>query len=130
MFFRDTSYGWAVGTADLERGLLYATTDGGASWHRQSSSLEGALSDLCDVFFVSRSQGWAVGDANGPVVFVTGDGGAHWHKQLSKTADSFLQCVDFVDALHGWAAGYDPAIGAMGGPLLFATSNGGPPGAS
>ena len=125
VFFRDTSYGWAVGSADLERGLLYATTDGGASWHRQALSLQGRFADLCDVFFVSRSHGWAVGADNGPVIFVTTDGGAHWRKQLSQRTDSLLECVDFVDPLHGWAAGYDPAIGAMGGPLLFATSNGG-----
>ena len=40
VFFRDTSYGWRVGTADYERGLLYATTDGGASWQRQPLSLQ------------------------------------------------------------------------------------------
>jgi photosystem II stability/assembly factor-like uncharacterized protein len=125
VFFRDTSYGWVVGSADYERGLLYATTDGGASWHRQALSVQGVLADLCDVFFINRLQGWAVGGDNGPVIFATTDGGAHWHKQLSKTADSFLECVDFVDPLHGWASGYDPAIGASGGPLLFATSNGG-----
>jgi photosystem II stability/assembly factor-like uncharacterized protein len=104
--FGDAQTGWVMGTqygAWPDTGALCCyvrqTTDGGATWAPPASYV---TADLKDVSFVSRTQGWAVGE-NGTIM-VTADGGEAWTTQAPPVAAG-LNGVDFVDALTGWAVG-------------------------
>jgi hypothetical protein len=52
--FSDASHGWAVG----DGGTILATTNGGATWTKQSS---GTTNELNGVAFSDASHGWVVG---------------------------------------------------------------------
>ena len=70
--------GWAVG----DRGVIWHTDDGGATWRQQPSPVSCHLNA---VFFIDGRRGWAVGGESRPrkagsrgVVLRTDDGGATW----------------------------------------------------
>ncbi|HVC96656.1 MAG TPA: YCF48-related protein [Pirellulales bacterium] len=58
--------------------------------------------ELVDVAFVDPQRGWAVGDRG--AIWSTVDGGSHWRIQHSGVTCK-LECVQFLDAEHGWSAG-------------------------
>lgn len=117
--FSDRSTGWivgAVGDADDSRGVILATTDGGAHWRAQK--VPAGVKVLNKVKFVDDKRGWAVGSPG--VVLRTTDGGATWKKtQLAPKA--MLLDVDFVDRKYGWVCG---SI-AFGGDIGYRTTDGG-----
>jgi photosystem II stability/assembly factor-like uncharacterized protein len=79
--------------------------------------------DLVDVFFVDRQLGWAVGERG--VIWHTQNGGADWTLQESGV-DCRLECVQFVDAGHGWIAGGGTHPGTDGSwGCLLSTFDGG-----
>lgn len=79
-------------------------------WDRLNS---GVTSNLEDVFFISPSQGWAVGDLG--VILTTTDGGDTWTQQVSNVTID-LNAVFFTSATKGWA---------VGPSTLLTTENGG-----
>ena len=72
--FTDATHGWAVGAS----GTILATTDGGATWRKQTS---GTTANLSAVTFPDATHGWVVDD-NGTILATT-DGGAIWSVQRS-----------------------------------------------
>src|SRR6516225_2172886 len=74
--FTDANTGTAVGFG----GTILRTTDGGASWTRQSS---GTTETLLGVSFTDANTGTAVG--SGGTILRTTDGGASWTRQSSGT---------------------------------------------
>lgn len=98
--FVDAQTGWAVG----KDGLVLATRDGGAHWHRQTTPTSAMLAA---VHFVNSRQGWAVGES-GQIV-ATRDGGASWQLQPSGI-DLALNAVFFADELHGCAMGNNGSV--------------------
>jgi photosystem II stability/assembly factor-like uncharacterized protein len=107
--FADASHGWAVGA----QGLILATSDGGASWHTQTSSGP----HLWQVACVDARHVWAIGPA-GELVSTT-DGGASWHTSVvPSVAHSSFGGVGlaFADARRGWI---------VAGHLICRTSDGG-----
>ena len=117
--FSDRSTGWIVGAAgdaDDPRGVILATTDGGAHWRAQK--VPAGVKGLNKVKFVDDRHGWALGSPG--VVLRTTDGGASWKKtQLAPKA--MLLDVDFVDRKYGWVCG---SI-ALGGDIGYRTTDGG-----
>ncbi len=122
--FIDATHGWAVGGYSIVNdpmagsvAAIFATSDGGTSWHRQSLATDGQW--LHTVSFVNADDGWAVGtgsDMGGAgIVFATTDGGATWSPQSAGT-DWDLSGVTFVDATHGWLPE---------GSSIYATTDGG-----
>jgi photosystem II stability/assembly factor-like uncharacterized protein len=108
----DVNAGIAVGT----EGTILRTTDGGATWARQSS---GTTAVLYGVSFVNADTATVVGydgTTRLPVILRTTDGGATWTPQESGTNNS-LGGVFFVDANTGWAVG-------GGGTILHTTTGG------
>jgi photosystem II stability/assembly factor-like uncharacterized protein len=93
--FIDRLRGWIVG----ERGGVWHTADGGASWTRQDSATKERLRG---VDFLDADRGWIVGSWN--TVLATGDGGRSWTR-LTETAPIFPASVKFADALRGWMGG-------------------------
>ena len=64
--FTEASHGWAVG----DRGIILATTNGGATWSAQSS---GTNEQLNGVAFPDAAHGWAVA-RNGTILATTSGG--------------------------------------------------------
>jgi photosystem II stability/assembly factor-like uncharacterized protein len=102
VFFLDAQTGWAVG----ERGTILHTDDGGDTWQRQVSPVNG---DLRRIVFLDVQTGWIAGapqwlggwDKN--VLLRTDDGGRTWTEcPLPISTDS--QNIDFTwaDAHTGW----------------------------
>ena len=105
--FPDATHGWAVG----EGGAILATSNGGATWSKQTS---GTFATFWGVAFSDATHGWAVGE--GGRILATTNGGATWSAQTSGTSE-LLYDVAFSDATHGWAVG-------EGGTILATTDGG------
>ena len=58
--FINVQQGWAVG----DRGVIWHTADGGATWHEQPSN---TTVNLSAVTFIDAQHGWAVGGASRPL---------------------------------------------------------------
>ena len=125
--FVDASHGWAAGSTSVpddpmagSTGAIFATSDGGVSWHKQyKQSFTGDSEQMNTVSFVNADDGWAVGNGSdmggaGTIVATT-DGGAHWTAQ-SAGSDWDLSGITFVDAEHGWLP--------EGGSTYFTTDGG------
>jgi photosystem II stability/assembly factor-like uncharacterized protein len=107
--FLDENLGWVAGGT-----LVLRTVDGGLNW--TSSNTPTQL--LYDVYFVSPSKGWAVGQ-NG-FMAVTADSGTTWTSQNSNANNNALFAIQFISATEGWIVGG----GAIGqGPAIRYTNN-------
>lgn len=119
--FVDARNGWAVG----DRGVIWATRDGGQTWQRQVSGVRCPLRSVC---FLSPTQGWVAGGEAHPytgtssgVILSTRDGGKTWqpHRGISLP---MLRQIRFFDPQNGWAVGCGSALYPSG---AFATQSGG-----
>jgi photosystem II stability/assembly factor-like uncharacterized protein len=132
--FVDAERGWAVGNF----GVIIHTEDAGKTWVRQTvgspdaagtaAADEGAAADggaaaepapafdrlLNGVAFVSRTQGWIVGESG--VVLHTVDAGKTWTEQASNEWAPLYSPV-FLDEKRGYVSGSEGA--------LLATADGG-----
>jgi photosystem II stability/assembly factor-like uncharacterized protein len=120
--FIDSSNGWAVG----DRGVVWHTSNGGATWEEQPS---GVTFRLNSVFFLDSRRGWAVGGACRPyahatygVVLRTTNGGASW-TSVSGLVLPLLTGVKFFDANVGVAIGTGTSATHPSG--VFVTQDGG-----
>lgn len=96
--FADPDHAWVAG----EFGVILASTDGGQTWHGQTSGVE---ETLFGIFFADPQHGWAVGlDAT---LLRTTDGGISWQKQEIETPKGFSPALYDVGVLgnYGWAVG-------------------------
>lgn len=99
---------WRVGHA----GMIEFSSDGGASWSRQTSNL---LVDLTAGWAPSDKVCWIVGRAG--TILLTTDGGAHWatlHSPLNEDVGG----VRATDALHA-------TVWNLANTKVFETSDGG-----
>jgi len=96
--FADPDHAWAVG----EFGTILASSDGGATWQQQPSSVE---SSLFGVSFIDQQRGWAVGLE--ATLLTTTDGGTSWRKEVVETPKGFLLSLYDVQVRgnYGWAVG-------------------------
>lgn len=105
LHFVDSLYGWAAG----DSGAIVATTDGGTTWVSQRS---GVLTDIYDLHFSDRNNGWCVTwrlDTlpYGTMLLNTTNGGKNWVKKPWEEPDIFLLTAHFLDSLNGWISGYE-----------------------
>jgi photosystem II stability/assembly factor-like uncharacterized protein len=120
--FVDAQHGWAAGSYEKQVAPhvstqvagLFATTDAGASWHRQD--IPTGTHQIEQVKFLDAQNGWAIGQGRrrGWVARTT-DGGRTWTR-LGGFANEELSSIQFTDPSHGWLGG-DFAV--------YATSDGG-----
>lgn len=94
----DSQTGWIAGGKGAGGGLIWKTTDGGATWVDQTPA--GASNKLTNIFFLNNSNGWVVGQND---IFRTTDGGTSWSS--ASVTGSPLQGVWFRDASEGWVVG-------------------------
>jgi photosystem II stability/assembly factor-like uncharacterized protein len=114
----DATHAWAVGSYGSAAQIV-ATNDG-AAWSKETLPVDaGPLLDVCAA---DASHVWAVG--NGGTIVATTDGGSAWALQHADK-DITLTAVSFIDALHGWAAGYAGSGIFATRAVLLATADGG-----
>jgi photosystem II stability/assembly factor-like uncharacterized protein len=123
----DAAHVWAVGyqrmqdNGEQDRGLVLASSDGGATWTRQR--LPAGLSPF-RVAFADARHGWLLAGrsdhGSGYHVLSTSDGGAHW--RVSHSTQLTLTGLDAVGAKECWVVGggYHPRPG-----VVIRTSDGG-----
>jgi photosystem II stability/assembly factor-like uncharacterized protein len=121
VFFADRMHGWAVG----DRGVIWHTADGGATWQQQAS---GVSCRLNAVYFIDSRRGWAVGGENRShahssqgVVLQTIDGGATW-AAVPNLHLPLLSRIKFFNPNAGVALGAGSAVHPSG---VFVTHDGG-----
>lgn len=121
VFFLDADRGWAVG----DRGVIWATRDGGRHWQLADSPVNCRLES---VFFLNEQLGWIVGGWVHPythkssaVVLFTDNGGRRWVELPARTLPA-LKFVRFTDPRRGWAVG---STSSMYGTGIFRTEDGG-----
>ncbi len=143
--FIDADHGWATSTkpihddsfgeADNWSANIWYTVNGGQTWTQKSTPLESSMSILNRVKFADPLHGWIAGvkftgnDQFGDpqhrmAIYATSDGGQTWFEQYSPDLNISLTSVDFVDANHGWAAGF-PTESDLEGGFIFHTIDGG-----
>jgi photosystem II stability/assembly factor-like uncharacterized protein len=105
-------HAWAVGDQRLTgysmqgKGLVLATTDGGATWTRQR--LPAGLVPF-RVAFSDARHGWLIADGASLVdyhVLATSDGGRHWRVSYSAPSGINLRDVATAGPNRCWAVGY------------------------
>jgi len=78
--FIDPQHGWVAlhlqSSSNFNAGVLYQTTDGGATWVERKMPIGGSIN------FINTSDGWTAGGALGNELYVTHDGGQTWEAQL------------------------------------------------
>jgi photosystem II stability/assembly factor-like uncharacterized protein len=119
--FLDPQHGWAVG----DRGVIWATADGGKRWRLQPCGVDCRLSS---VQFLDTDNGWAAGGMFHPythtsrgVLLRTRDGGRSWAQDKGLMLPS-LKRVKFLTGTLGWAYGESSALFPSG---VFVTDDAG-----
>ena len=119
--FVDRLHGWAVG----DRGVIWKTLDGGASWRLSDSPV---TCQLNSVHFVNRTTGWIAGGwyhagstFTSGVVLKTTNGGITWSRVDDGTLPNLNQ-IRMMSFDQGWAIGDGSPLHASG---VFRTRDGG-----
>jgi photosystem II stability/assembly factor-like uncharacterized protein len=114
LYFVGKDTGFAVAGASI-----YATTDGGHSWHESYSFLpdtfEGATPELYSLRFNGKKRGWVVGSVSrgdvitNSILAITRDGGTTWQVLQAPTRQELIH-IDVVDEKRAWIVGAAGAI--------------------
>jgi len=121
--FVNEEKGW-VGTL-FGNPLLYATTDGGATWTPVTAIGAPQPTGICGIWAVDDSVAYACGRYDAPArVIKTTNGGATWQSfDLSASARSAVDCF-FFDRDHGFVVGGRSDF-ATRQSVVMATTDGG-----
>ena len=115
--FVDAVNGWISGAAGDGSALVLHTMDGGASWSAQQ--LGTGLTGLDNIFFVSKTTGWAI-ELSGGTVLSTKDGGQTWRR-----GDAAGQYGLFaIDDRTVWVSGELPSLHDSLGVLAVSIDGG------
>jgi photosystem II stability/assembly factor-like uncharacterized protein len=103
-YLRDASSP-AASTAYLlcEQGLVYGTTDGGATWAAHDT---GATVILHAIAFIDGTRGFVAGDSG--TLLATEDGGKTWQPRTSGSKENLLTVFALGNLV--WTAGFDGAL--------------------
>ena len=135
-FFHNAEQAWLAQTdpVDFERGMLYSTGDGGASWEAVEVPFGAGM-----MSFIDNQNGWlmaglgAGAGSQAIAIFATHDGGATWSEVYRRDTSEpeppgeiplsgMKQGITFRDLQHGWVTGSVPADDFV---YLYATEDGG-----
>jgi len=124
LFFLDDNEGWIVGGDNgnfpsyIKHRVILHTADGGSTWNAQVNQSE--KDPLKDVYFVSASVGYAVGESGN--ILKTSDGGGTWVSQLEDQSYQFFSTC-FLNEAEGYVGG--EYLGLPHVSVIFKTSDGG-----
>lgn len=126
--FVNTQTGWAVGVDTFRCSLIIKTTDGGATWSRQTAPID--TPSPVSVHFVDANNGWtSPGGPHGPsfeqVIFHTTNGGNAWSVQSWDNYDGGSCRVFFADLTHGFVAAGTEMTPTTRGYIMRTTDGGG-----
>lgn len=109
--FTSPNHGWLSSI-----GKVSYTGSGGNSWsiQYQERAVGQKPPGILDLYFITSTEGWAVGGFGS--VIRTQNGGGKWEK-IKTSSDKHLWGVFFIDTEHGWLVGEE-------GEILY-THNGG-----
>lgn len=107
--FTTAKNGWLV-----SMGAVHYTGSGGKSWRiqHQIRSTGTKPPGILDLYFVSTTEGWAVGGVGSKgmsTILYTQNGGGNWQKVVNP-AERHLWGVYFVDPENGWIVGEDGEV--------------------
>lgn len=121
--FLDNTRGFAAGN----QASLLRTADSGVTWEAvRTPFASGEHPNLWDLFFVDEFTGWVVGEEG--TILATTDGGRMWKREPvtvdagDRTPAFTISAVRFVDASHGWMAGFYAGLGRS---LILRTADAG-----
>ena len=96
LFFVDGNNGWASGLT----GTIVHTSDAGASWVLQNSTV---TTPIVDIFFIDNSLGWALTYPQvppfGTTILKTTNGGIHWFPDSVFFENEIMSSIYFFDNL-------------------------------
>ncbi len=105
LHFIDSSKGWVAG----DSGLIFYTSDGGASWTQQETNVNYKIVKL---FFLDENRGWALawqeiedGGFYGTYILKTTDAGSNWISEQYREESEFMWAIHFLDTLKGFMGG-------------------------
>lgn len=102
--FTSPKHGWLASI-----GKVSYTGSGGNSWsvQYQERAVGKKPSGILDLYFITKTEGWAVGGFG--TILHTQNGGGQWEK-IKTYSDIHLWGVHFVDTEHGWIVGQEGEI--------------------
>jgi photosystem II stability/assembly factor-like uncharacterized protein len=100
-YFVNDHIGWASGSDQK----VFKTTDGGATWVRQSPGAANQI--LHGASFVDSLTGWLTGTVG--TIRKTTNGGATWTTQASGTSSTLREVVA-LDSQNAWVVGYGGTV--------------------
>lgn len=106
--FISSTQGWVIGNNQNRNGIVFSTTDGGATWTTLSEFND---AKLISVFFMSPQEGWVATEYRG--IFHTIDGGKTWEIRPINFQLQSISHVQFISPNQGWAVGYNMAQGGI-----------------
>ena len=118
--FISSSVGW-MGDSKAN---IFKTTDGGTTWQKQRTAVDGE--NLSDIVFINPNKGFGIG-VNG-LFIETLDGGVNWSVRNIGSGASFLK-IFFVNSTTGWICGQNGLLlktmdsGATWQPQSTSTTN-------
>jgi photosystem II stability/assembly factor-like uncharacterized protein len=115
VLFTDAMHGFAgnigagLSPSISDATLLYATTNGGATWAPVTAVTGTAAQGVCNMLAIDATHLVAVGRANGPAAILTSsDAGATWTATDLSATFSMIIDAHFTSVTDGLAAGMDP----------------------
>lgn len=115
--FATTNIGFAgnlgVGSYDggvTSTNVMYATTNGGATWTNVPGFAQAGMKGLCSMFVLDSQHIYGAGRVRGPAYFIKStDGGASWSISNLTAAGVMNGIMDiyFFDTNNGWVCGMD-----------------------
>jgi len=99
VWFTSTSNGVIYGAYQFINGWINYTSNGGTTWSLPVNTYPGVINDI---YFVSSTVGYAVGNAGG--IYKTTNGGSSWLMKTSGYTGN-LNAVYFVNSNLGYAVG-------------------------
>ncbi len=121
VYFINPQTGWVAG----DSGFVLRTTDGGASWNR--NSVDTLIWSCRSLWFQDATRGWAVGSGGrfSGLLYITTDGGVSWQLEKKDSLGITFLDVEFTAPQKGWLVCCVLFSGDGGMGVLYQTTNGG-----
>jgi len=109
--FANSLHGWVVGNFANADGVIIHTSNGGQTWEQQFYVTRRQYSDIsAQSITQGTATGYGLNFPNAGKIVRTSNSGTRWEEQSLLT---YIIKVEFVDAVHGWAAAQSDSGGRI-----------------